>query len=139
MKNFEQFETISDNYLPLRGEGTTKAQQIVTAVNKLVYKWFNDGDVYDNVNSGLEGWGNDLSSYANWLYKNTFASDILCSIYDCYNDSDYEELLYRLCENILNEKYLAQMNEEEIVGSIYDCDGPFEWSYEYDEYEDDEY
>ena len=48
--------------------------QAVTAVSKLVYKWFNDGDVYDN-RFALPGWANDLSSYANWIEKyipNTF-------------------------------------------------------------------
>ena len=44
------------------------ATQICTALNKLVYKWCNDGDVYDNT-YGLDGWANNLSSYANWIYK----------------------------------------------------------------------
>jgi hypothetical protein len=67
---YDKFETLNDNYLPVRGEGETVATQIVTAVCKLVYKWYNDGDVFDNTHH-LEGWANDLSSYANWLYENT--------------------------------------------------------------------
>ena len=65
---FDKFEPIINKYMPDRGEGETMASQIVTAVNKLVYKWYNDGDVYDNTYI-LEGWANDLSDYANWLYK----------------------------------------------------------------------
>ena len=61
-----EFKAINSEYLPARGEGETKATQIVTAVNKLVYKWYNDGDVFDNTGA-LSGWANDLSSYANWL------------------------------------------------------------------------
>ena len=53
-----------------QGEGEDKGTQIAIATSKLVYKWFNDGDVFDNTYY-LEGWANDLSSYANWLYYNT--------------------------------------------------------------------
>lgn len=45
---FDKFEWADEKYLPCRGEGETKATQIVTAINKLVYKWYNDGDVFDN-------------------------------------------------------------------------------------------
>ena len=56
------------------------ASQLVTAVNKLVYKWYNDGDVYDNIHS-LDNWANDLSSYANWPYKYIpESSDILIDV-----------------------------------------------------------
>lgn len=65
---FNKFDRANDEYLPSTGEGDTMATQVCTAVTKLVYKWYNDGDVFDN-SYGLEGWANDLSSYANWLYK----------------------------------------------------------------------
>ena len=66
--DFDKFSEISDKFLPVSGEGNTVATQIVTAVSKIVYKWFNDGDVYDTAHY-LTGWYNDLSSYANWLYE----------------------------------------------------------------------
>lgn len=61
---FRRFDEIIDKYLPASGEGENMASQIVTAVNKLIYKWYNDGDVYDNTGY-LEGWANDISDYAN--------------------------------------------------------------------------
>lgn len=61
---FDKFEAITVKYMPDYGEGETIASQAVTAVNKLIYKWYNDGDVFDNTKY-LEGWWNDLSSYAN--------------------------------------------------------------------------
>lgn len=121
----ELFTKLDKLYLPTRGEGETKATQIVTAVNKLVYKWYNDGDVFDNTHH-LEGWANDLSSYANWLVENADA-DILYKIAYCYNDSDYEDLLKELADELLQEEYLAEQNKEEKVGSIYDCDGKFKF------------
>lgn len=120
----------------MRGEGETKASQIVTAVNKLIYKWYNDGDVYDNTHH-MNGWANDLSSYANWLYHHTTkeVKAILNKISDCFSDSDYEDLLKELADELFNEEYLIKQNEFEKEFSIYDYDGKFK----YEENDDEEY
>ena len=142
--DFNRFEPVIKLYMPNQGEGDSIASQIVTAVNKLVYKWFNDGDVYDNTH-GLQGWANNISSYANWLYKYTPAADILERIYNINTEAEYEELLYDLADMLLDSEWLAQWEESPKSGSIYNCDGPFEFvEYEdeddYDDYEyDDDY
>ena len=130
---YDKYEELIDKYMPMRGEGETKASQIVTAVNKLIYKWYNDGDVFDTTHH-LEGWANDLSDYANWLAEHTNVGEILDKIEICYTKSNYEDLLQELTDKLLNEEYLAEQNKLEKVGTIYDCDGKFE----YKEYEDDE-
>lgn len=66
LKDFEKFKNCA-KYLPNRGDGDSRGTQAATAISKLVYKWFNDGDVFDNT-FGLEGWANDISGSANWLY-----------------------------------------------------------------------
>ena len=130
---FDKFEKVNDKYLPVIGEGQTKATQIVTAICKLVYKYYNDGDIFDNTYF-LAGWGNDLSTYANWLDKYTDkASMILHGISGCYSDGDYEDLLKDLADNLLNEEYLAQQNEFEKVDSIYECEGIFKFAERYEE------
>lgn len=136
---YDKFEGILAKYMLPRGEGETKASQIVTAVNKLVYKWYNDGDVYDNTGT-LNGWCNDLSSYANWLYHYSTdnAAEILDKIYLCYTDSDYEDLLKELTDELLNEELLSKMEKQSKVSSIYDCNGKFEFKEFYDNEEDDE-
>ena len=90
----QKFETLNKKYLPQTGEGETKATQIITAVNKLVYRWYNDGDVFDNTTCFLESY-TDLSSYANWLYywTNKKVQSILDGIYNCRTYGDYEDLL----------------------------------------------
>lgn len=135
--DFNRYDYITDKYLPMRGEGNTKATQIVTAVNKLVYKWFNDGDVYDNTGA-LSGWCNDLSSYANWLskYGKQGSSEIMEGVFDCYTDGDYEDLLFDICEWFFDDEYLEEMNNEQLIGSIYDCDGIFRFEEQYDDDED---
>ena len=135
---FDKFETINDRYLPSQGEGETKATQVVTAVTKLVYKWYNDGDVYDNTYA-LEGWCNDLSSYANWLHSHSDdkVQRILEKIDICCNGSDYEDLLAELADTLLDSEKLEKMNTIPKDGSIYKCEGHFVFE-EYDEEEEDD-
>lgn len=134
---YDKFDGINDKYLPMRGEGETKATQIVTAVSKLVYKWYNDGDVFDNTKY-LKGWANDLSSYANWLYHHTTESvqKILDTVYDCCGDSEYEDLLQELTDELFKEVYLAEQDKIKKEFTIYNYDGKFKFI-EYDEDEDD--
>lgn len=130
MKTFDIFNTFSkktEKYLHRTGEGDNKATQAVTAVTKLIYKWFNDGDVFDN-NYGLEGWANDLSSYANWLSNYVEgADDILYGITKCKVEEDYEKLLEELADFMLIID-LEELETHEAVGSIYKCDGPYKFS-----------
>ena len=119
------------------GEGDTKATQIVTAVCKLVYKWYNDGDVFDNTYL-LSGWVNNLSSYANWLNGYTEAGDILSRIKTAKDESDYEDMLKDLVDTLIQEDYLKTQNEIEKIGTIYECDGPFKFEDE-DDFEDDDW
>lgn len=132
---FDRFEKITSNYLPNYGEGDTVASQAVTAVMKLVYKWYNDGDVFDNTKY-LEGWANDLSSYANWLYNHTDRAKMLENIFVISTGSEYEDLLKELADSILDESWLSTQNKPK-EGSIYQCNGKFKFvEYGYDDEED---
>lgn len=122
--SFDIFQPLIDKYMPACGEGETKASQIVTACNKLVYKWYNDGDVYDNTYH-LSGWWNDLSSYANWLFYHTDADLTLQQIAYCTTAKQYEELLFELCKLLLQEDALQIADKKPKQGSIYDASGPF--------------
>lgn len=134
----KNYDAAVEKYLPTMGEGDNKATQIVTAVNRLVYKWYNDGDVYDNVHSGLDGWANDLSAQANWLRTNTDAAPILDRICGIYNDGDYEDILNDLCDHLLNLEDLEKNSKSPKVGTIYECSGPFEFCDIYDDDDDDD-
>lgn len=138
---YDKFDKYDDEYLPARGEGETLATQAVTASTKLVYKWYNDGDVYDNSNpAGMTGWANDLSSYANWLAKYIDgAKPILDRIFDLNygDDGSYEEILKDLCDLIYDDDYLKKLNEQPKEGSIYDCGGDYSWD-ERRNYDDEE-
>ena len=131
--DFDIFEPIIDKYMPTWGEGETMASQIATAINKLVYKWYNDGDVFDNTYN-LPGWCNDLSSFANWLYKYVEPTrEILESIADCEGEDDYAELLYDLCDRILGSGYIDRFASTPKLGSVYEELGRFIFKEHYDE------
>lgn len=134
---YDKFDGLNDKYLPVRGEGETKATQIVTAVNKLIYKYYNDGDVFDNTHY-LKGWANDLSDYANWLYYHTDTSNILDKVTVCFSDGEYEELLKELADKLLDEVYLAEQNKVGKVETIYSCIGKFKYA-EHNEDEEEYY
>ena len=123
---YDRFDGVNERFLPSYGEGENQATQVATAVNKLIYKWYNDGDVYDN-RAYLTGWCNDLSSYANWLAANTDCGELLNTITDCICEDDYEELLKMLADNLLNEEVLEAYEQKPKVGSVYECDGPVEF------------
>lgn len=133
--NSPMYQRAVGEFLPDRGEGDNLATQTVTAVNRLVWGWYNDGDVYDNTKTSL-GWANDLSSYANWLYKYVPRTQTaLEGIYSAYNDDEYENLLEDIIDAAMDYEDLSNDSERPAKGSIYGCDGPFAW----EEPEDDEY
>ena len=139
---FDKYAKLINMYMPNMGEGETVASQICTAVNKLVYKWYNDGDVFDNTQH-LEGWANDLSSYANWLYKYCpQCQNILNRIYDIKTNGEYEDLLADLTDLLIDVDSLAMVAHKPKEGSIYNCDGPFVYeernSWDDDDEEDDD-
>ena len=123
---YDKFKSINDTYLPDRGQGETYATQIVTAINKLIYKWYNDGDVFDN-NYSLDGWANDLSDYANWLAQYVDgAKEILDDIESyTFTEFDYEKLLKKLADSYLTDEFLSNANKSETKGDIYNCKGEF--------------
>ena len=52
------------------------------------------------------------------------------------DENDYETLLRELADTFLDKDFLAQAAKAEKQGSIYDCEGPFEFS-EFDDEEDE--
>lgn len=131
-----EFEEANEKYLPSWGEGDNMATQICTAVNKIIYKWYNDGDVYDNTYS-LTGWCNDLSSYANWLRKYAGAY-ILDNIRYAETEEDYENILVKLADNYLDMDFLNAMAKRDKDGSVYNCTGPFIFNEHWDEDDEEE-
>ena len=145
MKNMERFNQLtnenslysklSKDYLPSTDEGTNLAEQLVTASNKLIYGWYNNGDV-------IAGDGNDLTNYANWIdinFKETQSIFVKAETIYNSNDEDYLNLvLIPLIEFVFNEDRLKELSKYECKGSIYNCGGRFEYDDNSYYYNDDE-
>ena len=133
-------DAVERAFLPTEGEGDNFASQAVTAIVKLIYKWFNDGDVYDN-RYGLSGWANDLSSYANWLYEYVpDVSDILMRIKKIGDDKNaYAHILYDTMEGIMNWDFVNAHKDEPCKDTIYECRGPFAFKEYYEDDEEDDW
>lgn len=115
----------SDKHLPPHGEGESMGTQASVALCKLVYKWFNDGDVYDN-SYALEGWANDISGSANWLYNHIQETrEILKGIEDVEDEDEYTDLLFDLCEVV--DPMIPDLLDKPKVGNAYDEKGPFKF------------
>lgn len=139
---YDKYDPIMDEYLPSSGEGETMVSQIVTAVTKLVYKYYNDGDVFDNTYY-LQGWANDLSSYANWLYMNVPKCNlILDTIENIKTEGEYEDLLKGLTDFCFSDEIINKFKDKDKKGSIYSAAGPYsfkDYEDEDEDWEDDEY
>lgn len=134
---YEKFDEMLEKHLPVMGEGESLGSQIVTALNKLIYKWYNDGDVYDNTGY-LKGWCNDLSSYANWLdaHCKLEIGNKLSKIYEIHTESEYEDLLKEIADILFESDFIEFMSMLPKDGSIYSCKGKFRFV-DNDESEDD--
>ena len=133
---YEKFESLNDKYLPCRGDGINMATQAVTAINKLVYKWYNDGDVYDNTHY-LTGWCNDISGSANWLATYVPETEVILNrVWNIYSESEYEDILKEVADIVFDEQLLAKLETQEKQGDAYSEDGNFEFI---EEDEDEEY
>lgn len=136
VKDFEIFENCK-KYLPKFGEGDSRGTQAATAINKLVYRWFNDGDVFDNT-YGMEGWANDISGSANWLYKYVEdAAVILNRIEKTYGADQYTDLLFDLCAVV--DPQIPELLDMPKIGNAYDEKGVFFFRDHSDEDDEDDY
>lgn len=128
------FDEATEAYMPSTGEGNSLLTQLLVAANKIIYKWYNDGDVIDSSN-GL-GWVNDISGSANWIdnYAPTVISNPLRRVFDCYSNRDYQEYVIDPFEVSL-DKYFASEEWKELLdepkrGNVYDEDGIYQFNYD---------
>ena len=111
---------LTNKYLPSEGQGENKASQLVTATNKIIYGWYNNGDT-------ISGNGNDLTSYANWIDQNIKEPEIrkiLKDDYIDYIDADYlDEIILPLIKFVFREDFLEGLAVQETEDNIYECEG----------------
>lgn len=117
--DYDQFEDILNRYLPEDGQGDTRAEQAVTAINKLVYAFYNNGAV---IADALPEYDPNLESYATWLRKHTSSRAVLLlvKLEDAEDTDSYANYLYELTDYLLDEPKLRTLSKYNTVGDIYE-------------------
>lgn len=129
------FEDWFDILVPRSGEAPTVAGEIVRAVNRLAYRYFNDGDKF------YEGYGRETcGSSAAYLYEIEPFYELLTDMVDMNGDA-YEQATNQLCD--IAQDYL--LDTPELFGTINEHDSRSDREYdinaisEFDEPHDFEY
>lgn len=132
------FGLATSEFMPEKGQGDTVANQIAVAANRIVGRWFNDGDVISK--SCYLGYPEEhVVSCANWLYANgpQGCRGILRDAESAIRGDEYSDLMRSLCEECLDVDVLYTYADKPAVGSVFKCDGPFSaWD---DDDDDDEH
>ena len=98
------FEHLFDTLVPDNGKCDTLAGEIIRAINKIEYRWFNDGDRF-NEDYGIETCGQPAYFLADYIYEQGDETpfrpfrDILLNV-----DTDNDDLAYeRLIDELKDE------------------------------------
>ena len=128
-----KFNEFFDKYVPINGSANTLGGEIVRAINRIVYRYYNDGDTVDRY------YGNE---YNHLRACDTFLKTY-CPAYHSLsniNELEYEKNLCDRLKKVL-DYLVANPNVFEIANST-DCiaNAPYEpWEYDDEEdYDDDD-
>lgn len=146
-ENMHNFKKLSDEEMPSQGQGSTMLSQWLVCVNCLIYKWYNDGDMYSNQYGGSSV--NDISWTANWLYNNIgeHYKSVLDMIKRSSGKEDYQKIIDKIedvSEKLASdEKFVEKLKSEKTKDNVYKEKGPFEQledddEDEYDDWDDED-
>ena len=126
VKDLGKYYDVLSQYLPDTGEGDTMVTQLSTAVNRIVYRWFNDGDTI---------WTEECQSFADWLWQNIARIDAVIDdmnqymfagspyIEDRTLSGIYEDCLKEILDIAADRDLLNDLDSRPANGSVYDCEG----------------
>ena len=127
-----KFDEFFDRYVPINGSADTLGGEIVRAINRIVYRYYNDGDTVDRY-CGNEY--NHLRACDTFLKTYCPAYHSLSNI----NELEYEKHLCDRLKKVL-DYLIANPNVFEIPNST-DCiaNAPYEpWEYDDEDYDYDD-
>lgn len=95
------FESLFDKLVPSEGMCETLAGELIRAVNKIEYRWFNDGDKFN------EGYGIETCGQPAYLLMNFETEDV--------DEAPFWDLMYEMAESSANddvyEKNIERLKE----------------------------
>lgn len=142
-------EALYDKLIPSQGSADTVEGEILRAINRIIYRYYNDGDYY------YEGYGTETAGPAHSYLVNSKSSisSNLNRIFNESRDKEYEQMLNKALGLILDyiEKHEAEGHSEPNSEDLFDYESEFkdeeeddDWDdyhggYGYDDEDEDEY
>ena len=97
-----KIEKFNDLYLPNMGMGSNQAERLMVGVNKIVYRFYNDGDA---ISDGWEDYGQLICDNYPPL------APIICKLHNTLNPAEYSTLLHQMVAVVekIPEEQMARM------------------------------
>ena len=138
-------EPLYDKLVPSSGDAETLEGEMLRAINRLIYRYYNDGDKY------YEGYGTETAGPAHSFLVNANhpqKSAMNQLFKEFISDAEYERMLNDILDVILDHIESKQGKyTKNTLGGIFDYEPEFEdmeeddddYTYDYDDEEDDDY
>lgn len=107
-----------DELVPIEGKADSKAGEIVRAVSRIGYRFYNDGDQI-----GIGYGKKTCNAAARFLSKNG-TEDVVNAIenlWECYSENKYEEYFEELCVAVLVQLTAYPELRKEETEDMFDC------------------
>lgn len=86
------FNSLRDKYVPACGKADTVAGEIIRAMDRIIYRYWNDGDMV------FHGYGNETCNSSFRYLARTIGEH--CPEFNCTSEHDYEWVLARLASGV---------------------------------------
>ena len=138
-------EPLYAKLVPSNGDAETLEGEMLRAINRIIYRWFNSGDKY------YEGYGTETAGPAHSFLVNARhpqRSAMNTLFKEFVSDAEYERILNDVLDVILDHIESRQGKyTKNTLGGIFDYEPEFEdmeeddddYTYDYDDEEDDDY
>lgn len=129
----EHFNDLRDRLVPACGQAATVAGEIIRAMDRLVYRWFNDGD------KPYQGYGNETCN-SSYRYLSRILQDSMPELTGYCTDEEYDEMIFTLEKNVdafLNN-HPNLLIEENTFDSRKSEPEDYNWDNEDDDWDDED-
>ena len=135
-------EPLYDELVPVSGDAETLEGEMLRAINKIIYRYYNDGDKY------YEGYGTETAGPAHsfLINANHPLKAMMNKLFrEFVSDSEYKKMLNDILKAILDHIESKQGEyTKNTLGGIFDYEPEFEddeedYEYDYDDEDDDYY
>lgn len=129
----KKLEQLFDEYVPVEGPADTLGGEIVRAVERVAYRWYNDGDMI------YHGYGN-ITVTPSWRFVDSHVPGVTYPEY--FEDDVYDRYIEELCKIVVEylegtpEVFKKENHKDSRTPTKEDYDAEREDLAEYDDYDD---